>query len=83
MYAGSSDGDYEALNNEIVQFNVGERMQTHTIIINDDTLCENTTETFFSSISPGKDIEHLVHLTEPTATVIIDDSEEDECSKFI
>ena len=80
--SGSSEGDYGALSDEILQFNVGEMFQTHTIIINDDTLCENSTETFFSSISLGEGMGHFIHFTQPQAMIIIDDSEEAECSKF-
>ena len=79
-YLGSSDGDYSAVSNEIVQFSVGEMFQTHTITINDDTVCENTTETFFSSISRGTAT--FIHVTQPQAMIIIDDSQEAECSKF-
>ena len=77
---GSSDGDYSAVSNEMVQFSVGEMFQTHTITINDDTVCENTTETFFSSISHGTAT--FVQVTQPQAMIIIDDSQEAECSKF-
>ena len=81
-FTGYSDGDYDAVSDQIIQFNVGDRIQTHTIVINDDSLCENETETLFSTISVGDSTEQFVHITQPQAAIVIDDSEEAECGRF-
>ena len=39
--SGAPHRDYNSLSGEIVQFNVGDTHQTHTIIINDDIDCED------------------------------------------
>ena len=70
------------MSGQIIQFNVGDRIQTHTIVINDDSLCENETETLFSTISVDNSTEQFVNITQPQAAIVIDDSEEAECGRF-
>ena len=41
----------------------------HFYTITDDTVCENTTETFVSSISPGDGTAQFVHVTQPQAMI--------------
>ena len=76
--AGAPDMDYDAVNGEIVQFAMGDSFQTHTIIINDDDVCEN--EFFFSNISLDTGVEPIF-VVQPQATVTIDDAAEPECRK--
>ena len=73
--------DYTAVSGDIVEFNVGDTFQTHTIMINDDMDCEDSpNEEFFSVISLDTGVQHII-IMKPQATVIIDDSKEDECSE--
>ena len=66
---------------EIVQFNAGDMTRTHTIIINDDNICEeNPNENFFSNIALDSGIPDIT-VTVPRAMVTIDDSGEVECGK--
>ena len=79
--AGAPDMDYDAVNGEIVQFAVGDTFQTHTIIINDDNVCEHDpNEFFFSNISLDTGMEPMF-VIQPQATVRIDDAAETECRK--
>ena len=79
--AGVPDMDYDAVNGEIVQFAMGDTFQTHTIIINDDDVCENDpNEYFFSNIALDTGVQ-LVFVIPPQSTVTIDDAAEQECRK--
>ena len=72
IHTVASDGDYTAVNGEIVQFNEGDVTQTHTIVINRDLECENdTSKTFFSSISLHSGVP-VINVTESLTTVFID-----------
>ena len=79
--AGAPDNDYQAVSGDIVQFNVGDTYQTHTIIINDDDECENNPNVFFSNLALNDGVQPI-NVINPRATVIIDDSEESECSEY-
>ena len=66
---------------EIIQFNVGDVTQTHTISINDDDECEkDPNENFFSNITLDSGIPDIA-VTVPQATVTINDTAEQECGK--
>ena len=78
--SGAPDNDYKAVTGEIVQFNVGDTYQTHTIIINDDIDCED--DSFFSVIALNDGVQPI-NVINPRATITIDDSDEVECSKYI
>ena len=81
--SGAPHSDYNSVSGEIVQFNVGDTYQTHTIIINDDIDCEDdSNENFFSVIALNDGVQPI-NVINPRATVTIDDSEEVECSKYI
>ena len=68
---------------EVIQFNAGDRFQTHTITIKNDIICENATnETFFSEISLSAETLQ-VSVVNSQKTITIDDSNEAECCKFI
>ena len=68
------------MTDQIITFEVGDVTQTHTIRINNDNICEDQpNENFFSNIALSSGID--VSVTEPRATVTIDDTGEDECSK--
>ena len=56
-------------------------MKIHTITINQDMICEDDSEIFYSSISLDSSVYHQITLSEPRVRVNIDDSEEEECSK--
>ena len=71
-----------AVNGQIVQFNVGDTFQTHTIIINNDMDCEDMpNEEFFSNIALNSGVQPI-NVINPQATVTIDDSGEAECSEL-
>ena len=77
--SGQIHSDYNAVSGEIVQFNVGDTYQTHTIIINDDMDCEDDpNENLFSNIALNDGVQPI-NVINPRATVTIDDSA--ECGK--
>ena len=56
--------------------------QIHTILLNDDIVCENSpNEIFFSTIALDSGIPSIT-VTVPRATVIIDDTVEEECGMY-
>ena len=62
-------------------FETGDVIQNHRIIINNDTECEKEpNENFFSNIALKSGIPHIF-VTEPRATVTIDDTAEPECGR--
>ena len=72
--------DYGAVTNEIITFTTGQMRATHTIIINQDDICENNpSENFLSNIAldSGQQPIDLIR----RAQVVIRDSAEAECSK--
>ena len=72
IHTVASDGDYTAVNGEIVQFNEGDVTQIHTIVINCDLECENdTSKTFFSSIALHSGVP-VINVTESLTTIFID-----------
>ena len=56
-------------------------MKTHTITINQDMICEESTEFFYSSLSLDTSVYDQISLSLPQVRVNIDESEESECSK--
>ena len=76
-----ANDDYNAVSNQLIQFNIGDTMQTHTIIINDDRMCENNpNEFFFSNILLDSGVQPIF-VIHPQATVTINDEAEPECRK--
>ena len=73
-------GDYEAVVNEIIQFNMGDVRVMHTIRINQDQICETDLDEFFSDVSFDSGM-RPINVIRETATITIDDSAEPECSK--
>ena len=71
------------MTDQIIIFEVGDVTRTHRIIINNDTECEilPENEIFFSNIALNSGIPDIF-VTEPRATVIIDDTAEPECGKL-
>ena len=70
-----------AVSNQLIQFNIGDTMQIHTIIINDDMMCENSpNEFFFSNIVLDSGVQPIF-VIRPQATVTINDEAEPECRK--
>ena len=62
-------------------FEAGDVTKTHRIIINNDYDCEKEpNENFFSNIALNSGIPDIF-VTEPQATVTIDDTAEPECGK--
>ena len=75
-------GDYEGVTDHIIMFEAGYVTQTHRIQINDDNICEDQpNENFFSNTALNSGIPDIF-VTDPRATVTIDDTGEDECSKY-
>ena len=79
--AEAPDMDYDAVNGEIVQFAMGDTFQTHTIIINDDDVCEHDTNEFLISNISLATGDQPIFVIQPQATVTIDDAAEPECRK--
>ena len=65
--AAVAGGDYVPVAGEIIQFNTGDVTQTHTIIINDNTFCEEDIN-FFSNIALDSGIPEIT-VTVPRAIV--------------
>ena len=70
------------MTDQIIMFKAGAVTRTHRIIINNDTECEilPENENFFSSIALESGIPDIF-VTEPRATVTIDDTAESECGR--
>ena len=70
------------MTDQIITFEAGDVTQTHRIIINNDTECEilPENENFFSNIAPESGIPDIF-VTEPRATVTINDTAEPECGR--
>ena len=80
--AAVAGGDYVPVAGEIIQFNVGDVTQNHTIIINDDNECEkDPNENVFSIISLDS-VTPEITVTVPRAIVTIADTDEVECGKI-
>ena len=76
-----SSDDYNAVVNQLLVFNLGDERVTHTITINQDTVCEvDPHEAFFSSLALEIGVQPIA-VIQPLSQVIIDDTLERECSK--
>ena len=76
-----SPGDYNAVANQLLVFNLGDVRVTHTITINQDVDCEeNMIEVFFSNLTLEGSMP-TISVIHPHALVTIDDTLEPECSK--
>ena len=62
-------------------FNTGDDKQCHDVIINDDQLCEQPAENFFSDLSYVSG-QQVVTIDPVRTTVFIDDDNEPECGKI-
>lgn len=78
-----SPDDYRAVSGQLLQFSQGDKSKCHTIIINQDELCENIlkNEDFFSSLAPVSDMEPITVIRQQ-AQVIINENMEPDCSKL-
>ena len=71
--------DYEAVASEDLVFSRGATRACHTIYINQDNICESSSnEFFFSDLAYVSGILPIT-ISPPTARVIIDDSDQPEC----
>ena len=78
-----SPGDFGGVIGQLIQFNTGDTNQTHTITIAQDLLCEiDPNEFFFSNITLVSGVQPI-DVIRPLATVIIDDTMEPECGKYL
>ena len=62
-------------------FNTGDVRQCHDVIIEDDQLCEQSAENFFSDLSYDSG-QQVVTINPVRTTVFIDDDDELECGKI-
>ena len=62
-------------------FNTGDMRQCHDVIIEDDQLCEQPAENFFSDLSYVSG-QQVVTINPDRTTVVIDDDNEPECGKI-
>ena len=76
-----SPGDYGGVIGQLIQFNTGDTNQMHTILIEQDDICETDPDEFFSNIILVSGTQPI-DVIRPQATVIIDDSLEPECGKL-
>ena len=76
-----SPGDYNAVANQMLVFNVGDERVTHTITINQDDECEDDPyENFFFNLALEIGMQPIT-VIQPHTQVIISDDTEPECSK--
>ena len=80
-YHTVSPDDYEAVVNQLIQFNMGDVRVMHTIRINQDEICETDPDEFFFSDITFNSGMQPINVIRETATITIDDSNEPECSK--
>jgi hypothetical protein len=73
----TAPSDYVTLNN-FLSFNVGDRRMCHMITIIDDTTCENSSESFFLSLTVGTS--ENITIRRPLTEVVISDEGEPECA---
>ena len=66
------------MNREFIRFNTGDTIQTHTIVIRDDVICERDPDETFLSIITLEEGDRVLLVRRQTTVVIIDDPEE-EC----
>ena len=77
-----SPDDYVAVNDQIIQFNTGDINQTHTIIINQDQVCETKHfSTIIGSASGLRPITFDNIIIQSSAVIVIEDSTEPECGE--
>ena len=73
-----SPADYTGQSGVLLSFDTGDTEQCHTVEINDDDLCEQPPEDFFSELTYISGI--MPTMVNPdTARVIINDDSEPEC----
>ena len=76
-----SPGDYDAVVDQLLKFNLGDERVTHTITINQDDECEDDPyEDFFSNLALENGLQPIT-VIQPHAQIIISDDMESECSK--
>ena len=76
-----SPGDYDAVVDQLLEFNLGDERVTHTITINQDDECEDDPyEDFFSNLALENGLQPIT-VIQPRAQIIISDDMESECSK--
>ena len=64
-----------------LEFSIGDTRKSHTIMINDDEVCERTpNEHFFSDLFQ---VSPLVTIDPMRATVLINDFNETECGELL
>jgi len=75
-------GDYGAVAGQDLVFSRGATHVCHTILINQDNICESSPNEFFlSNLSYVSGILPIT-ISPPTAQVIIDDSDQLECCEY-
>ena len=77
--------DYNAIVMQPLVFEIGDKNQSHTIPIRNDSVCEsNPNEQFFSNLVYVSGLRPImIDPMRATATVIIDDSNEPECGELL
>ena len=82
MYYVVSMDDYEPVTSEVLDFAVGQTAACHDVNIIDDNICENDpNESFFFNLILGGG-EQPIDVEPEQIQVIIDDTDEPECSEF-
>ena len=77
-----ADDDYQSVTDQIIIFEAGNVTQNHRLIINNNTECEKEpNKDFFSNIALNSGIPDIF-VTEPQATVTVDDTAEPECGRY-
>ena len=75
-------GDYGGVIGQLIQFNTGDTKRMHTILIEQDDICETDPDEFFFSNIILVSGTQPIDVIRPQATVFIDDSLEPECGKL-
>ena len=75
--------DYEPVTSEVLDFVAGQTVACHNVNITDDNNCENDpNESFFFNLVLGGG-ERPIDIDPAQIQVIIDDTNEPECSEFL
>ena len=73
--------DYQGLNNEIMEFNIGDVRMTHSVLINQNLMCDEDLEFFQVQLSLYSGTLPTITISPSTAHVFISDPLEVDCSK--
>ena len=82
LLLGSSE-DYKRIKNEVLQFNTGDERVSYSIVVNDDSICERTSQEFFLELSLHSGALPITISQSKARITINSDSIDTDCSKLL